>query len=123
MCLMSTTRRVDRDAAVVLCYITDRKQFPGSAAEQQRRLLEKVAECAAVGVDYIQLREKDLSARELEGLALLAVAAIPAGARTSLLINTRTDVALAAGAHGVHLPAREISAAEARAVWDRAGKR
>lgn len=103
-----------------LYYITDRRQFPGDAQEQERRLLEKIAECAAAGVDLVQLREKDLSAGALEELALKATAAV-AGSRTRLLINSRTDVALACGAHGVHLPANDLSASDARAIFARAG--
>jgi thiamine-phosphate pyrophosphorylase len=103
-----------------LYYITDRRQFPGDAQEQERRLLEKIAECAAAGVDLIQLREKDLSARALEQLVLKAMAAL-AGSRTRLLINARTDVALVCGAHGVHLPANDLSASDARAIFARAG--
>lgn len=122
MCLMSTTRMEPSEAAVLLCYITDRSQFPGTASDQQRRLLEKIAECAEAGVDYVQLREKDLSSRELEELARKAVASVPSGSRTSLLINSRIDVALAAGAHGVHLPARDLAPSDARAIWDRAGR-
>jgi len=105
-----------------LCYITDRRQFPGDDKEQQLRLLEKIGECAAAGVDFIQLREKDLSPRALERLSRSAVAAIPAGSPAKVLINSRTDVALASGAHGVHLPARDIPASEARVIWDRTGK-
>jgi thiamine-phosphate pyrophosphorylase len=122
MCLMSTTRKEPHETAVLLCYITDRSQFPGSPADQDRRLLEKIAECAAAGVDYVQLREKDLSVGALEELAHKAVASMPAGSHTRLLINTRIDVALAAGAHGVHLPGRDLPASEARVIWDRAGK-
>jgi len=106
---------------LLLYYITDRTQFPGAAAEKERRLLSTVAACAAAGVDYIQLREKDLAIRELQTLATKAVAAIPAGSSTKLLINSRIDVALAVGAHGVHLPARDISANDARAIFARAG--
>lgn len=103
-----------------LYYITDRRQFPGGAQEQERRLLEKIAECAAAGVDLVQLREKDLCVRALEELALKAMAAL-AGSRTRLLINSRTDVALACGAHGVHLPANDLAASDARAIFARAG--
>jgi thiamine-phosphate pyrophosphorylase len=102
--------------ALELYYITDRRQFPGDSREQESRLLEKIGECAARGVDYIQLREKDLSARALEALAGKAVAAL-GGSRTRLLINSRTDVALASGAHGVHLPGNELPASEVRAAW------
>ena len=118
-----------------LYYITDRKQFPGGPAEQRRRLLEKIAEAARGGVHLIQLREKDLSGRELESLAREAVdivrensraAAIDqrGGAtgdrrqRTRLLINSRVDVSLAVAADGVHLPASDLSPSEARAIWN-----
>jgi thiamine-phosphate pyrophosphorylase len=102
-----------------LYYITDRRQFPGDAQEQERRLLEKIAECAAAGVDLVQLREKDLSAGALEELALKAMASV-VGSRTRLLINARTDVALACGAHGVHLPANDLAASDVRAIFARA---
>jgi len=106
----------------VLCYITDRNQFSGGAVEKEHRLLEKIAECAACGVDFIQLREKDLSARELETLALRAIAAIPKDTSARLLINARTDVALGAGAHGVHLPGHDLPPSEVRALMVRAGR-
>ena len=121
MCLMSTARREQRPGQVLLCYITDRQQFPGDRGEQQLRLLEKISECTAAGVDYVQLREKDLSTRALEELARKAADAVLRGSPTKLLINSRIDVAMACGAHGVHLPARDLPASEARAIWDRAG--
>lgn len=111
-----------RGGPILLCYITARKQFPGDEAEQRRRLLAKIAECAAAGVDYVQLREKDLPVRALEHLANEAVAAMPAGSKTKLLVNSRIDVALASGAHGVHLPADNLAASEARAIWMRASR-
>src|SRR5712671_5079491 len=107
--------------AMQLYYITDRCQFPGDVQEQEQRLLAKIAECAAAGVEYIQLREKNLDTRALEGLALKAMAAL-GGSRTQLLINSRTDVALACGAHGVHLPAHDLAASEVRSIFARAGK-
>lgn len=102
---------------MLLHYITDRRQFPGDPAEQRRRLLEKIGEAAAAGVDFIHLRERGLSGRELEKLACEAVAAVKsAGTAARLLINSRLDVALACGADGVHLRADDISASDARAV-------
>jgi thiamine-phosphate pyrophosphorylase len=101
-----------------LYYITDRRQFPGNPEDQERRLLLKIAECAAAGVDYIQLREKDLSTRALEELTGKAMAAL-GGSRTHLLINSRTDVALASKAHGVHLPGCDLHASEVRALFAR----
>lgn len=107
--------------ALQLYYITDRRQLPGDPHEQMRRLLAKIAECAAIGIEYVQLREKDLEARALEELARKAMAAL-AGSRTRLLINSRTDVALSCGAHGVHLPANDLAASEVRSIFARAGR-
>ena len=112
----------------VLYYITDRRAFPGNDEERRRRLLDKVAEAARCGVDHIQLREKDLPARELESLARKAVRAIREATqlrtenrelRTDLLVNSRTDVAIAAGADGVHLRSDDVSPADVRRIWKR----
>ena len=88
----------------LLYYITDRTAFPGDENARRRRLLDKISEATSSGVDYIQLREKDLPIRELESLASEAVRIIQQAPqlrtenqelRTRLLINSRTDVALA----------------------------
>ncbi len=124
MCLPKPAeqRATPSRAPLLLCYITDRRQFPGTPIEQESCLLAKIAECAAAGVDYIQLREKDLTPRALEELAVRAMGVIPAGSATKLLINSRIDVALACGAHGVHLPANDLSASEARVILARGGR-
>jgi thiamine-phosphate pyrophosphorylase len=106
----------------LLYYITDRRQFPGDAAKQKRRLLNKIAECVDAGVDFVQLREKDLSTRELEELATEAAALFRPEGHTRFLVNSRIDVALACGAHGAHLPANDLSASEARAIFEKAGQ-
>ena len=103
---------------MLLYYITDRTAFSGGEAEQQTAVVRRIAEAALAGVDYIQLREKDLSAHELERLAREAVAAVRDNSQTSrLVINGRTDVALAVDADGVHLPGGEIAPSEVRVVW------
>jgi len=105
---------------VLLYYITDRKQFPGPEPRRRELLLAKISEAARAGVDYIQLREKDLPARELELLARQAVRLCRETRNqkreTRLLINARSDLALATGADGVHLPSNDITASEARAI-------
>jgi thiamine-phosphate pyrophosphorylase len=109
---------------VLLYYITDRQQFPGPEPRHRELLLAKIAEAARAGVDYIQLREKNLPARELEALAREAVRICRETRNqnrdTRLLVNSRSDVALAAGADGVHLPSDDISASDARAIWSAA---
>jgi thiamine-phosphate pyrophosphorylase len=110
----------------LLYYITDRTAFPGDESTRRRRLLEKIAEATRAGVDYIQLREKDLPARDLEQLANQAIK-VMAGTRkagtgneqaeTALLINSRTDIAMAAGAAGVHLRSNDVSPVEVRRIW------
>ena len=103
----------------LLYYITDRSQFRGDEKARRHALLAKVAEAARAGVDYIQLREKDLSTRELETLAREVVELVRENSpSTRLLINSRTDVALAAGADGVHLRADDVAPHEVRKVLE-----
>lgn len=61
-----------------------------------------------IGLDYLQIREKDLPARQVFEftLAVLEFRNRSRGpVRTKVLVNSRSDVAVAAGADGVHLPA------------------
>src|ERR1035441_6651524 len=110
----------------LLYYITDRGQFNGDERARRRALLAKVAEAARAGVDYIQLREKDLSTRELEQLGRQTAHVIQelrTGNRelsTRLIINSRSDIAIAVGADGVHLRSDDIAAHEARSLWTQA---
>jgi thiamine-phosphate pyrophosphorylase len=81
------------------CYITDRQSAGGIAP-----LLEFIRSALHDGVDFVQIREKDLAARAQLDL-LRAAMALPNPRGTRIVVNTRADLALAAGAHGVHLPA------------------
>jgi thiamine-phosphate pyrophosphorylase len=110
---------------LLLYYITDRSQFGGDEVSRRKKLLEKIAEAAECRVDFIQLREKDLSTRELELLAHDAMRAIrensPLGTdgqlAPRLLVNSRTDVAIACGADGVHLRSGDISPDIVKESW------
>jgi thiamine-phosphate pyrophosphorylase len=113
-------------------YITDRSQFSGDEPVRRHSLLQKIAEAARYGVDYIQLREKDLSARQLQELALEVLDVIrreSAASRaknsptTRLLVNSRTDIALAVDADGVHLRSDDVSPAEARQIVQKVSTR
>jgi thiamine-phosphate pyrophosphorylase len=118
----------------VLCYVTD-----GGALEKWRApstgdpvspsvrthslhaLLETIRKAAAAGVDWIQIREKNLETHALAELVRLAVADTR-GTGASILVNDRLDVALAAGASGVHLGEASLPV-EAVAEWRRSSSR
>lgn len=75
------------------------------------KLIEKAVEAK---ISLIQIREKQLSAKLLFELAREA-AKITKDSETKLLVNERADIALAAKADGVHLPANSLSAEIIRA--------
>ena len=116
----------------MLYAITDRRLYGGDEASARARLLELTATWAAHGVSWIQLREKDLPARDQVELAraMLRVmraqpeSGVPESAAPRLLINGRADVALAAGADGVHLPAGPdgLTPEEVRRIFAAAGR-
>ena len=106
----------------LLCYVTDRRalaNYLNALAEQSVKqsadLSGQISRAVLAGVDWIQIREKDLPAHEL--LALVRFAVSEAGKSVSparvhvpnnvrILVNDRLDVALAAGAAGTRAQRR-----------------
>jgi thiamine-phosphate pyrophosphorylase len=89
-------------ASFQLYYITDRTQIESSPLDG------RIAQAIGAGVDWVQIREKDLPARRLLALAEDAVKHARRQGRTRVMVNDRLDVALAANAHGVHLGTRSM---------------
>lgn len=85
--------------------ITDRTLFPGDESRRRSALVAQAACWAAEGIDFIQLREKDLGPLELADIAHPMLDAIADYPDTRLLINGWLRSAIEIHAHGVHLPA------------------
>jgi len=99
-----------RGIRVIRYYITDRAQLVPPAT-----LLDTIARQLALGVDFVQLRERDLSARDLYAL-VAAILSLSNPHGTRLLINDRADVAIASGAAGVHLRGHSIAPSRIRTI-------
>jgi thiamine-phosphate pyrophosphorylase len=111
----------NRQHSMQLCAITDRSLLsPATESEValRRRLLDLVQGWAAGGVHFIQLREKDLAAPELQSLAREMAERID-GSRSQLLVNVSAAesaaLAASAGAAGVHLAGKPLPGAALRA--------
>lgn len=108
--------------APILCYVTDGQLMGKFDFDKQARktLLSKIEAAASAGVDWIQIREKDLCGRDcalLAGDALRSVAKSSAAGAASparLLVNDRLDVALSEGTDGVHLGEHGLPVSEAK---------
>jgi len=119
----------------LLCYVTDRRSLVAAHPDDAVKILQqRIAAAAAAGIDWIQIREKDLSGKECSSLTREAVrfaastwqfasANSPLSSRnkaarervsTRILVNDRLDVALAAQAGGGHLGEKSLPPEEAQ---------
>jgi len=93
----------------ILCYVTDRLRLKVTPCNDLiEPLLYRIERLAAAGVDWIQLREKDLSGKSCATLTSRALRRVLKQAglgrpSTRLFVNDRLDVAIAEQAGGVHL--------------------
>lgn len=102
-----------------LCLVTDRHRLGASVGASSHELIdllvEQVTAAASAGVDYVQVRELDLEARELAELVRALLAGIR-GSVTMLMVNDRVDVAIATGAAGVQLKEAGMTPAVVRRI-------
>jgi thiamine-phosphate pyrophosphorylase len=125
---VSAAAATDMNAPIV-CYVTDRQSLPratGARPDQIAALLARIEQAARAGVDWIQLREKDLEGRPLFDLATKAMAVSAAArnvqTRGRILINDRLDVAWAAQSAGVHLGETSLPVSDVAQWRNQAGR-
>lgn len=102
----------------LLCLVTPGTPLPFSVPTPDDRvpvLVALVEAAIGAGIDLIQIREPDLSARALGAIVEAAVQA-SRGTSTRVVVNDRLDVALSCGADGVHLGARSLPVVRARQI-------
>lgn len=107
----------------IVCYVTDRRSL--GAADPTAELLGRIRLAVQAGADWVQIREKDLQGRELlaltrEAIAAANEAAAASASRVRVCVNDRLDVAIAAGAAGVHLGGESAPVADV-VHWCRSG--
>jgi len=91
---------------MIACLVTDRRRADPIAQARA---------AASASIDLIQVRERDLDGGALATLVHGVLDAI-GDAAVRVVVNDRLDVAIACGAHGVHLRADSIAVADARRI-------
>jgi len=87
---------------MIRCLITDGTASDGTASDNEPKWLDHIAAWIAEGIELVQIRERELPVRQLAELTR-KVLRLPNPHGTKILVNDRADVAVACGAHGVHL--------------------
>ena len=101
----------------ILCYVTDGKSLASVSGD------DRIPAASTAGVDWIQIRKKDLTAKELSSLTRKALAETGRtnqrdGITTRILVNDRLDIAFSERAGGVHLGERSLLVREVREWLD-----
>lgn len=100
----------------LICLITAGELSDSDFSDKRHSVLEQAVAAASSGIDMIQLREKNLSARNVFELTSEVVAAVE-GSGCRVIVNDRADIAVAAGAHGVHLTSVSLNAETVREAF------
>jgi thiamine-phosphate pyrophosphorylase len=106
------------DRKPIFCYVTDRRLLEAASAAgsvppsqvllpQVNSLYDSIPQAISAGINWIQIREKDLDTRSLLEVARFAVTAAR-GTQARVVINDRLDIALAANASGIHLGEKSL---------------
>lgn len=103
---------MERNCELIICYVTDRQSLQ-VAPEQNREsaLARRIEDAVRAGVDWVQIREKDLPTREMVDLtrtAILVCQSTSPQNKTRILVNDRLDVARVAGAAGIHVGEKSL---------------
>lgn len=101
------------DDRPIVCLITSGEATPANFSPTSIKILDLISAAVLNRISLIQIREKQLDGKQLFELVSRAVS-LTKGSMTKLLVNGRTDVAIAAGADGVHLPSDAYSPTVAR---------
>lgn len=102
-------KRLDSRGKPLIYLITKGETSDQNFTEKKRQILDLVKIAVETNVSLIQIREKQLSARLVFEL-VSETAQLTRNTTTKLLVNDRADIASAAGADGVHLTSRSLSA-------------
>jgi thiamine-phosphate pyrophosphorylase len=121
------SRRINSAGGLLLCSVTDRHSLSPTESPAQEILLSKIGAAAAAGVDWIQIREKDLLGKDSsfltsEALQRAAESSASKATATRILVNDRLDVAISERAGGVHLGEKSLPLAEARRLANAKGQ-
>lgn len=104
----------------ILCYVTDRRSIaPAIAPNSFDSLLARITSASSAGVDWIQIREKDLNGKGASCLVRKALlqttqSTTQNSLATRILVNDRLDVAIAEHADGVHLGGNSLPPQDVR---------
>jgi len=99
----------------VISLVADSSRLNGDWAVSRRLLIEAISSAAEIGIDLIQIREKMISDAELFDYVKCAVKCVK-NSETRILVNDRVDIALAAGAAGVHLKENSVRPERIRSI-------